>query len=110
MATIDKRELRREAKLRKVTRGVFALRCTASGEAWIGTGDLNSSRTGLWFMLRNGMHHNKAIQEAWDSHGADAFQFDVLVSLEEDLSPMTIKDSLREGQKHWMKELGARQV
>ena len=61
-------------------------------------------------MLRNGMHHNKMMQESWNSHGAEAFQFDVLSSLEEDLAPMLVNDSLREGQKHWMKELGARQV
>jgi hypothetical protein len=107
MGMVDKREPRRAAKLQKVARGVFALRCTVSGEVWVGTGDLNSSRTGIWFMLRNGMHHNKMMQDAWSLHGSEAFQFDVLASLEEDLSPMSVWDSLREGQKHWIKELRA---
>ena len=61
-------------------------------------------------MLRNGMHHNKTIQGAWGKHGDAAFQYDVLVNLEEDLSPLLVRDSLREGQKHWMKELGARPI
>ena len=107
----DKRELRREAKLRKTPKGVYAVRCTASGEVWVGAaGDLISARTGIWFMLRNGMHHNKTIQGAWGKHGDAAFQYDVLVNLEEDLSPLLVRDSLREGQKHWMKELGARPI
>jgi hypothetical protein len=108
MAMADKRELRREAKLRTIARGVFAVRCAVSGEVWVGAGDLNSSKTGTWFMLRNGMHYNKLMQAAWNSHGDSTFHFEVLASLEEDLSPLLVKDSLREGQKHWIKELGAR--
>ena len=60
--------------------------------------------------LRIGMHDNKLMQAAWNSQGAEAFQFEVLASLDDDVAPMLIRDSLREGQKHWMKELGARQV
>jgi hypothetical protein len=108
---VDKRELRRQAKLRKTPQGVYAVRCTASGEAWVGAaGDLNAARTGIWFMLRNGMHHNKPMQDAWNKHGDAAFQYEVLMSFGEDLSPLLVRDSLREGQKHWVKELGARPI
>ena len=84
------------------------MRCTASGEAWVSESrDLPASQTGIWFGLRNGMHHNKAMQAAWNLHGADSFKFEVLETLDDDLPAMTLKDSLRSRWKHWQKELGA---
>src|ERR1035438_2596341 len=99
---IDKREVRREAKARITPKGIFAVRCAVSGEAWVGSScDLISSRTGTWFMLRNGMQGNRQMQSAWTRHGAEAFQFDVLETLDDDLPPMVLKDSLGERQKYW---------
>ena len=105
---IDKREARRTFKEKKTPKGVFAVRCASSGEVWLGSSaNLDSSRTGIWFLLRNGMHHNKAMQAAWNEHGADAFQHDILENFEEDLSPMQLGDLLRDRLKHWRAELGA---
>ncbi len=76
---MNKREAKREFKSRKNTKGIFAIRCTASSEVWVGAhGDLPAARNGVWFLLRNGMHHNKQLQAAWNKHGADAFTFDIL--------------------------------
>jgi hypothetical protein len=105
---IDKREVRRTFKEKKTAKGVFAVRCTVTGEVWVGSSaNLDSSRTGIWFMLRNGMHHNKAMQAAWNTHGADVFQYEVLENFEEDVSSMQLSDLLRDRQKHWRTELGA---
>jgi hypothetical protein len=105
---IDRREARRDAKARVTAKGIFVVRCTVSGEAWVSNSrDLTSSQTGLWFMLRNGMHHNKAMQAAWNLHGADAFLFEVLETLDNDLPPLLLSDALRDRQKHWQQKLGA---
>jgi hypothetical protein len=105
---IDKREAKREAKERVTSKGIFAVRCTPSSESWVsGSRDLQASQTGLWFMLRNGMHHNRNMQAAWNVHGAKAFHFQILETLSDELPPLLLKDTLRDRQKHWQQELGA---
>ena len=103
----NKREARREFKERKTSKGVFALRCT-SGETWVSASpNLEAWRTGLFFQLRTGGHINHGLQASWNRHGAGAFQFEVLETLDEDLSPMEVQDTLRSRQKHWQQELNA---
>jgi len=105
---MDKREARREFKARKPSRGVFAVRCTASGEAWVSAShNLAASRTGLWFCLRNGMHHNQELQAAWNRHGGETFEFEVVETFEEDVPQLLLQDLVRDRQKHWKKQLGA---
>ena len=109
--TIDKREARREFKEKKNPRGIFALRCAASGEVWVSASvNLNSAQTGLWFLLRNGMHHNKPLQAAWSTHGAEAFSFEVLERFDEDDPAASMTSTMMERQKHWEQELGALMV
>jgi hypothetical protein len=107
----DRREIKRDAKTRVTAKGIFAMRCAASGESWVTSSrDLTASQTGIFFMLRNGMHHNKAMQSAWNIHGADGLRFEILETLPEDLPPIVLKDLLRDRHKHWQKELGASAV
>jgi hypothetical protein len=108
---VDKRQVRREFKERVTAKGILAVRCSTSGETWVtGSPDLSAWQTGILFGLRTGNHHNKSMQAAWNLHGADAFQFEILETMADDLAPMTLRDSLRDRQKHWMKELGAKAV
>ena len=108
---IDKRQVRREFKEQVTPKGILAVRCTTSGEAWVTSSrNLPAWQTGILFGLRNGMHQNKAMQAAWNLHGADAFKLEILETMADDLAPMTLRDTLRDRQKHWMKELGARPV
>jgi hypothetical protein len=105
---IDRQQIKRDAKAIVTTKGIFAVRCSASGEAWVcGSRNLTSSQTGLWFMLRNGMHHSKRMQAAWTLHGADTFQFEILETLDDDVPALLLMDSLRDRRKHLQKELGA---
>jgi hypothetical protein len=108
---MNKREIRNEFKLRKFPKGVFAVRCLASGEVWVAsTGNLTSARTALFFMLRNGSHINKKMQAAWDAHGEAAFEFEILETFDEDVSPLLLKDLSRDRPKHWLQELNASRV
>ena len=105
---MDKRQARREYKERKTPRGIFAIRCAATGEAWVSASThLDSERNGIWFQLRLGLHQNKRLQTAWNATGEEAFKYEILETLEDDVLPLAIKDVLRERQKHWEKELGA---
>jgi hypothetical protein len=105
---LDKKAAKREAKERVTAKGIYALRCTTSGEAWIGNAkDLKSAETGLLFALRSGGHINHGMQAAWKQHGADAFRFEVLEEFDPELPEMNLRDELRNRQKWWRNELNA---
>ena len=105
---MDKREERKEFKSRRTPKGIFAIRCAPTSEAWVSASDhLDSARNGIWFQLRNGLHQNKRLQSEWNANGEEAFAFEVLETLDDDISPLLLKDVLRERQKHWENELRA---
>ncbi len=64
----------------------------------------------MLFRLRNGGHHNRGMQSAGNAYGEAAFEFEVVERFAEDLLPMLLKDAMRDRQRHWEKELGARMV
>lgn len=110
-----KREARRAAvsayKERKVPRGVFAVRCDVSGECWVGTSTtLDKIRNRIWFMLRQDGSPHRALQDAWNLHGSDAFSFDVVEELSEDVGEFARDRVLAERGEHWRKELGAQPI
>lgn len=110
-AKIDRKEAIRKFKERKPLLGAFAVRCTASGRVWVGTSrNLDATRNGFWFCLRNGSHIDKSLQAEWDAHGEPAFQYEILETLEEDLHPMAVADLLKEKGKHWAAQLSARPI
>lgn len=56
--------------------GIYRVRCTASQESWAGRAlNLSSIQNRLWFSLRMGNHPHRPLQQAWNQHGADAFQW-----------------------------------
>ena len=60
----ERKEVVRKFKERKPLLGVFAVRCTATGRVWVGASrNLDATRNGSWFCLRNGSYHDKALQE-----------------------------------------------
>ena len=73
MDKTSRRQAIRDFKEKKVQPGVFAIRCTPSGETWVGAAqNLESQQTRYWFGLRNGGHINRAMQAAWTAHGETA--------------------------------------
>jgi hypothetical protein len=99
---MTKKELIAEYKARKPARGAFAVRCTANGQTWVGASpNLNTAQNSIWFTLRLGSHYDKALQAAWAVHGEHAFEYEILEKLDDDLSPMAVKDLLKEKRLHW---------
>src|SRR5271169_4662406 len=99
---MDKRQARREYKERKTPKGIFAIRRAGSSEVWVGASThLDSERNGIWFQLRLGQHQNKSLQAEWNVKGEEAFSYEILETLDDDVLPLALKDVLRERQKHW---------
>ncbi len=84
MRTIDKKEALRAYKERKPEMGVYAVRCSGSGECWVGhSRTLDKIQNRIWTGLRLGTHPNRAMQQAWNVHGEQAFSFERLEELPE---------------------------
>ena len=93
-------------KKRKPAAGIFAVRCAASGRAWIGqTLNLDTIRNRVWFSLRVGSHSNRELQSAWSIHGADAFSFEPLEQLKDEDLPYVRDSLLKEREIHWRSTL-----
>jgi hypothetical protein len=56
----------------------------ATGQVWVDSSpNLDAARNGAWFFLRHRYHHNKALQAEWNTHGEEAFQYEILEQLDE---------------------------
>lgn len=104
----SRRELIQNYKNRKTPRGIFAVRCTATDEVWIGSSpNLDGARNSLWFQLNNGNHRNRSLQAAWTTHGQPAFQYEVLEQLDDDVAAFDVRDLLKERLQAWAAEMNA---
>jgi hypothetical protein len=106
------RESRKEAirkfKEHKPLLGAYAIRCTATGRVWVGVSkNLDATRNGSWFTLRNGSHIEKSLQAEWNAQGEPAFEYEILVGLDEDIHPLEVDDLLKEQKKDWLARLNA---
>jgi hypothetical protein len=98
----------RDFKERKPNRGIFAVRCSATGLVWVGSSpNLGATRNRVWFGLRLGSHHNPSLQKEWNLHGEPAFQYEVLETLNDDVAAMGVSDLLKEKKGQWVARLGA---
>lgn len=95
-------------KERKVQAGVYAVRCTASGQVWVGSApDLSTIQNRHWFTLRHGSNPHRTLQAAWTAHGEEAFTFDVVERFADD-DPSCISDALpRTVHQNWVDRLSA---
>jgi len=88
--------------------GIYAFRCAPPGQCWAGSApDLSTIQNRLWFTLRHGSNSQRALQDAWNTYGAEAFAFEIVERLEAEESAY-IRDGLLKTQlKRWIDELGA---
>jgi hypothetical protein len=72
-------------KERKPAWGVYAVICTATGEAWIGCSRrVDTLKNRFWFELGLGRSSHVSLQAAWNQHGKSEFRFEELERLRED--------------------------
>lgn len=104
----SRKEAIRQFKERKPLLGAYAVRCTATGRVWVGVSkNLNATKNGTWFSLRNGSHIEKSLQNEWNAHGEAAFEYEILVGLDEEIHPLEVNDLLKEQKKNWLAQLDA---
>jgi hypothetical protein len=108
----SRRDAVRAYKERKFSQGIFAMRCAASGEAWVGQSrNLEQQPNGIWSSLRRGGHPNPALRAAFAAHGVGAFSFDVLEVIDDEgLSAYARDNLLKTRDAHWRAELGASKI
>ncbi|MEO8927719.1 MAG: GIY-YIG nuclease family protein [Caulobacteraceae bacterium] len=95
-------------KERKAAHGVFAVICTATGEAWVGQSrHLDTQQNGLWFALKHGGSPYRSLQASWNVHGADGFRFEELERLRDDFPSLSRPNELKRRQTIWSARLGA---
>ena len=100
-----------EYKKRADAIGIFAVRCAASGEAWVGpTLNLDTIKNRIWFGMRMGNATNADMQRAWTSHGSDSFVSEVLERLDPDELAFVRDSQLKERAAHWRGVLNAANV
>jgi hypothetical protein len=93
-------------KKRKTAAGIFAVRCAATGQAWIGqTLNLDTIQNRIWSSLRVGSNANPDLKSSWMAHGADAFSFEPLEVLEEEELSYVRDTLLKERAMHWRTRL-----
>jgi hypothetical protein len=101
-----RRQIADEFKERKVPRGIFAVRCSVSGEVWVGSSpNLNAVQNSLWFQLRGGLSRHRALQEAWKRHGEEAFTLEVLEQFDDDISPLLLNELYARTRRKWAESL-----
>jgi hypothetical protein len=102
-----KKEMLREYKERKQQQGIFAIRCAATGEAWVAASpNLDAQQNRIWFALRQGGHPNREIQAAWNAHGDAQFRYEILEEVTDE-NPLLIASLLKDRERHWRAHLGA---
>lgn len=95
-------------KERKVRGGVYIVRCSASGQIWVGGApDLSTIQNRLWFTLRLGTNPHRSLQEAWGAHGGETFTFEVVEQLPDEESSALRSLLLKECLARWADRLRA---
>lgn len=98
----DRKAALRAYKEMKPRPGIYAVRHLASGRAWAGANpNLDTTRNGLWHQLNQGRHLDRGLQAVWNQHGEAAFEFVILEVLEEEMSPLVLKETLKAKQAEW---------
>ncbi|MGY4156463.1 hypothetical protein ACVINW_002305 [Bradyrhizobium sp. USDA 4461] len=111
MKTEHRKQVIADYKKRASMAGVFAIRCRATGEVWVGqTLDLQKIHNRIWFTLRIGGHRNAELQRAWAAHGADNLTLDTLERIEDEELGYVRDTLLKERVRHWRTQLNAAAV
>ena len=107
----DRRAAMAAYKERKPPAGVYAVRCSETGQCWVGSSrDLDAVENRHRFGLRQGGHPHRGLQEAWRRHGEGAFTFDRIEVFDADLKDYQRDRALKERLQVWKTELKAETI
>ena len=107
MNPADKRAAIAAYKERKQSAGVFAIRCAATGQVWVGSApNIDTIRNRIWFSLRQRGTTLPQVQAAWDAHGEDGLTFEVLQRIDEEAAHIR-RSLLKARTDYWREQLSA---
>jgi hypothetical protein len=108
MKTENKKAAIAAYKELKTAAGIYAVRCRATGQAWIGHApNLGAIQNRLWFTLRQGLCRQAGLQAAWTAHGPEAFTCEPVEVFDEETLGHVRDRMARERLAHWRATLGA---
>lgn len=109
MDAARKRELSAAYKERRPRVGLYAIRCTPTGQVWVGLSrNLDAQENSLRFALRQASHPNRALLAPRADHGDAAFTYQELEAIDDQaLTPIGVKARLAEREQAWRAELKA---
>lgn len=109
MSQIDRKAATAAYKEQIPEVGIFAIRCAASGEVWVGsTTALDKRWNRLSFVLRAGSGSTPAIHAAFATHGAGALAYEILERFTKADSEAEFQDAwLKARLAHWQARLNA---
>jgi len=111
MTSPDRKALVAAYKEQTTIAGVFAVQCTATGQAWVGhSRHIDTHQNGLWFALKHGSGRTASLQQAWNAHGPDDFRFEQLDRLPADISDLRKVDELKKRAALWTARLDAEAI
>lgn len=101
-----KKELKLQYKEMKTEGGVYQIRNTRNQKVFVTATPNLKTINGRRFMLREGSHNNRQLQEEWNRYGEDAFVFEVLEVLEEKKDGYFDKaEELEKLEEKWIEKL-----
>jgi len=105
MAT--KQELKRAYRQQPKVAGVFQIKNTVNGKVLLGSSlNLNGPLNSHKFLLKSGVHKNKALQQDWHTYGPAAFVFEILEEVKVTDEPhFKLGDELTLLEAIWLEEL-----
>ena len=108
MRTTERKAALAAYRERKTAAGIYAVRCTQSGQAWVGGApNIETIQNRIWFALRQGDSTNSLMQAAWSKAGADAFVFEVLETFDGETAQYPQGAALKQRLSDWQAKLGA---
>ena len=96
-------------KERKAIPGIYAVRCAATGQAWVGqTPDLTTVSNRIWFSLRQDCSRNcRSLQSAWNAQGGEGFALEELERLDDEDRGYVLDADVKARLAHWRTALDA---
>jgi hypothetical protein len=111
MTSSDRKALTAAYKEKATIAGVFAVQCTATGQAWVGQSrHIDTHQNGLWFALKFGSCRIPSLQQAWNGHAPEDFRFEQLDRLPADISNLLKGDELKKRAALWKARLDAEAI
>ncbi|KSU83250.1 group I intron endonuclease [Fictibacillus enclensis] len=101
-----KKELKQQYLETKIEAGVYAIKNTVNHKVFVGSTRNLKTLNGRKFELEQGSSTNRELQADWNFYGKDAFQFEVLETLEKkETGYFNEKRELEVLEDKWLQEL-----